>query len=371
LDVDATAAKPSARGFTNDPVALDLYWKGRAELLGSGEENFHRAIKDFDQALARDNRFALALAGKAAAALSLYKRDPKSDPRWLSQAEEFSSQALQINDGISLAHRTLGSALVYDRNYERGMKEIQRALALEPSDASAYRAIALVYAGMGDHKNSTVASETALSLDPLNFESFIVLGLVNNCMGNYAEASAAYEQAIAFEPGAALGIIGLLDNALLAQGSHRRALSLYQTFLHLHPDDFEVLYKVGRAYQMDGQIQVAQPYFAQVIDLTQRELRRDPKSARACIYMALAQTRMGKYSQARSSAKRAIDIAPKEPIALYGMACMFSMQNESGAALDWLRKAVATRFSYQHILDVDLLNARSDLPFSEIIRANG
>jgi tetratricopeptide (TPR) repeat protein len=370
LGVPAAAAKPSARGLTNNPAALDSYWKGRAELLGSGEEDLSRAIKDFDDAFARDGSFALALAGKAAASLNLYKRDSRSDPRWLDEAEQFSVQALQINDQIELAHRTLGSALVYKRNYSRGMKEIQRALALEPSNASAHRAMALAYAGMGDQKNATEASETALSLDPLNFESYIVFGIVNHSMGNYAEASSAYEQAIAFEPGAALGVIGLLDNALLAQGSHRRALSLYETFLHLHPYDYEVLYKVGRAYQMEGQIQVAQPYFAQVIDLIQRELRRDSKSARAYTYMALAQTRMGKYSQARSSAKKAIEIAPKEPIVLYGMACMFSMQNENQAALEWLRKAVSARYSYQQVFDVDLLNVRTDLAFGEILHSN-
>ncbi len=371
LGVHAAAAKPSARGLTNDPVALDSYWKGRAELLGSGEEDFYRAIKDFDEALARDGAFALALAGKAAASLNLYKRDSKSNPRWLDEAEQFSVQALQINDQIGLAHRTLGSALVYKRNYSRGMKEIQRALALEPNNASAYRTMALAYAGIGDQKNAATASETALSLDPLNFESYIVLGLVNHFTGNYAEASSAYEQAIAFEPGAALGVIGLLDNALLAQGSHRRALSLYETFLHLHPNDYEVLYKVGRAYQMEGLIQVAQPYLTQVIDLTQRELRRDSKSARAYIYMALGQTRMGKYSQARSSAKKAIEIAPKEPTVLYGMAYMFSMQNESGAALEWFRKAVSARYSYQQVLDVDLLNVRTDPAFGDILHSNG
>jgi tetratricopeptide (TPR) repeat protein/TolB-like protein len=370
LHVHAPAAKPSARGLTNDPVALDSYWKGRAELLGSGEEDFHRAIKDFDEALARDGRFALALAGKAAALLNLYKRNSMSDPRWLDQAEQFSAQALQINDQIALAHRTLGSALVYGRNYSRGMKEIQTALALEPNNASAYRVMALAYAGAGDQKNAVMASETALTLDPLNFESYIVLGLVNHSMGNYTEASTAYEQAIAFEPGAALGIIGLLDNALLAQGSYRRALSLYETFLHLHPDDYEVLYKVGRAYQLDGQIQVAQPYFTQVIDLAERELRRDSRSARAYIYLALAQTRMGRYSQARGFAKKAIEIGPQEPIVFYGMAYMFSIQNESGAALEWFRKAVSTQFSYQQVLDVDLLNVRTDLAFAEILHSS-
>jgi tetratricopeptide (TPR) repeat protein/TolB-like protein len=370
LGVHTAAAKPSARGLTNNPAALDSYWKGRAELLGPGEEDFSRAIKDFDEALARDGGFALALAGKAAASLNLYKRDSKSDPRWLDEAEQFSVQALQVNDQIGLAHRTLGSALVYKRNYSRGLKEIERALALEPSNASAYRAMALAYAGMGDLPNATTASETALSLDPLNFESYIVLGLVNHSMGNYVKASNAYEQAIAFEPGAALVVIGLLDNALLAQGSHRRALSLYETFLHLHPDDYEVLYKVGRAYQMEGQIQVAQPYFTQVVDLTQRELRRDSKSARAYTYMALAQTRMGKYSQARASAKKAVEIAPKEPIVLYGIAYMFSMQNENGAALEWFRKAVSTRYSYQQVLDVDLLNVRTDPAFGEILHSN-
>lgn len=370
LGVRGRVAKPSWKGLTNDPEALEFYWRGRADLLGPREEDFHHAIEAFDEALKRDNRFALALAGKASALLNLYKRDSNSDPRWLNQAKESSEQALRINNEIGLAHSTLGSAFIYEQNYSRAMEEIQMALSFQPSDASAYRAIALVYAAMGDHKNATKASETALSLDPLNFESFLVLGIVKHLEGDYTEASTAYEQAIAFEPGIAWGAMGLLDNALLAQGSHRRALSLYENYLHLHPGDYEVLYKVGRAYQMDGQIQAAQPYFNQVIDLTQREVRRNSRSPRAQIYLALAQTRMGRYVQARVSAKRALEIAPREPIVLYGMAYMFSMQNESAAALEWVRKAVSNRYSYQAILDVDLLNLKSEPVFGAVLHVS-
>jgi tetratricopeptide (TPR) repeat protein len=175
--------------------------------------------------------------------------------------------------------------------------------------------------------------------------------------------------------------MGLLDNALLAQGSHRRALSLYENYIHLHPGDYEVIYRIGRAYQMEGQIQLAQPYFNQVIELTQREMRRptgsrgsklgnDSKSVRAQVSMALAQTRMGKYAQARVSAKRAVELAPNDPIVLYGMAYMFSMQNETGAALEWLRKAVANRYSYHAVFDVDLLNVRAEPVFGVILHAS-
>jgi Tfp pilus assembly protein PilF/TolB-like protein len=381
IGVQGKARKPSGRGLTNDPGALEFYWKGRAALLGPGDEDFYHAIDAFDQALRIDGKFALALAGKAVASLKLYKFDLNSDPKWLAQAKELSEQALQINDQIDLAHRTLGSVLVYEQDFAHGMEEIQKTLTANPSDASAYRTIALVYAGMGDQTNAAAASEAALSLDPLNSESFVVRGIVKHLSGSYAEASAAYEQAIAFEPGIAWGVMGLLDNALLAQGSNRRALSLYENYLHLHPDDYEIIYRIGRAYQMDGQIQVAQPYFDQVIDLTQRELRRSAglrgnkaanasKSIRAQVFMALAQTRLGRYSQARASAKRAVEVAPKDPTVLYGLAYMFSMQNDNGAALEWLRKAVASRYSYQAVLDVDLLNVRAEPVFGAILHAS-
>jgi hypothetical protein len=52
------------------------------------------------------------------------------------------------------------------------------------------------------------------------------------------------------------------------------------------------------------------------------------------------------------------------------MACMFSMQNENQAALEWLRKAVSARYSYQQVFDVDLLNVRTDLAFGEILHSN-
>lgn len=356
--------------LSDDPEALDLYWRGLSQLFGPRDEDVGLALQSFDQALKRDSRFALALAGKAAASLAVYEREWKNDKAWIEQAKELSAQALRLNDQIASAHRTLGSVYHYERNFTMALQEIRRALELDPNDASAFRALSLLYGVNGDPERATEAIESALHLDPLNYQTYVVLGIVKHIGGHYQEASAAYEQAVAFEPGIAWELAELLDDALLSQASYRRVLSLYENYLHLHPTDYTVLYKLGRANQVGGQIQVAQPYFHQVVDVARSELRRNPKSARANIYIALALTRLGRYKEAQGFANRALDIAPKDPQVLYGMAYMFSMQKETGAGLQWLGKAVSTWYSYRGILDVDLFNIRDDPEFAQVLQGS-
>ena len=359
--------KMSAKKLTENAEALDFYWKGLARLLEGDEENVNLSVQLFEQALKRDGRFAQALAARAAASLKIYEREWEYDTRWLEQAKNFSVEALTIDDEIALAHRTLGSAYQYERNNVKAVEEIQRALAIEPNDASAYRALSLAYAVRGAFRTAATTSAASLQHDPLNYESYLVLGLTKHLAGIYGEASAAYEQAVAFQPGLAWELIGLLDNALISQTQHERAMSLYEKHMQPQANNYMMLYKIGRANQISGEIQAAQPYFDQVIDLARKELKRNAKSAQAHLYIALAHTRMGRYKEAEDAAKRAVEIAPQDPHILYGMTNMLSMQRRTHTALEWFEKAVSARYSYRGILDLDLMNIRPEPEFARIL----
>jgi tetratricopeptide (TPR) repeat protein len=349
------------------PSVLDVYLNGLARLAAPTDEDKRLAYQSFHQALSRDPSFVLAVAGKATAALAIFGEDSKSDLRYLREARELSEVALSIDTSIASAHLTLGTAYSYNGNFRKALEEIHKALELEPSNAAAHRALALVYARQGTSEKASEAAERVLKLDPLNYESYVTMGLVHHYSGEYQEAANAYEKAVAMEPGVAWKLSELLENALLSQGSYRRALSLYENYLHLHPNDYIVLYKLGRANQIGGQLQTSQQFLKKVVEVAQQEIRRNPTSARAYLYTALALTRMGKFREAQAAARRAIDLDPTEPDIQYGMASMFSMQKQEQAALDWLGKAVSARYSYRGIFDVDLYNLRNSQDFSGIL----
>jgi len=372
LAVGAEASE-SVKGLgglpTRNPEALEYYSKALPLLAGNRKIEIDEAIKLLDEAVKRDDQFALALACRGALSLKTYERGWKSDPDWLAQAKTFSERALKLNPRIALAHRTLGSAFHYLRDHGRALRELEESIALQPNDASGYRALALLHATKGDEKRAESAADFAIPLDPLNYETYLVVGITKQFAGRYDEAVAAYGQAVSLEPGVAWELNGLLDNALLFQGSPKRAISLYQNYLNLHSDDYVMLYKVGRANQMDGKIAAAQSYFERVVKLATQELKRNPGgSARAYLYMALAETRMGRYRAAEDLASRALRLAPEDPEIFYGLAAMYSMQRSPYAATEWLAKAIRRRYSYRNILDFDLYNLKTEPGFSSTLQ---
>ena len=161
-----------ARGPVTSPTsyeAYDLYLKGRYFLNKRTPLGFQQAIDYFQQAIAKDPRYALAYAGLADsyALTSSYNLDPggKLPPK----AHAAALRALQIDENLAEAHTAL--ALIaenYDWDWQTAGKEFRRAIQLNPNYPTAHQWYAEYLAWQGRFDEAFAESERARQLDPLS-----------------------------------------------------------------------------------------------------------------------------------------------------------------------------------------------------------
>ncbi len=147
--------------------AYDLVLRGRARLVQATRSSNREARRLFEQALQLDSNYAAAYAGLGLAYLDMATLGWTEFPDdMLARAEQHARTALSHDPDNLEAHRILGHLHSIQLQYDRALVEIDRALALNPSDAASHsqRGGILLWAGRLDE--AIAALETAFALDP-------------------------------------------------------------------------------------------------------------------------------------------------------------------------------------------------------------
>jgi len=161
-----------ALGLAPSPTSYDtydLYLKGRYFLNKRNAQGFQQAIDYFQQAIAKDPRYALAYAGLADsyALTSSYNLDPGGNLP--PKARAAALRALQIDENLAEAHTAL--ALIaenYDWDWQTAGREFRRAIELNPNYPTAHEWYAEYLAWQGRFDEALAESERARQLDPLS-----------------------------------------------------------------------------------------------------------------------------------------------------------------------------------------------------------
>ncbi len=149
--------------------AYDLYLKGRYFWNKRTPQGFQQAVQCFEQAIAKDPKYARAYAGLADtyALMSSYYLAPPNEV--MPKARTAALKALQIDEGLAEAHTSLALiAEMYDWDWQTGEKEYRRAIQLNPNYATAHHWYAEFLAFQGRFDEALAESERARHLDPLS-----------------------------------------------------------------------------------------------------------------------------------------------------------------------------------------------------------
>jgi adenylate cyclase len=112
-------------------------------------------------------------------------------------------KALALSDTLAEAHSLLSYLYTQKREYEKGIAEGERAVALNPSGATVlvHYAISLNYAGRSEE--AIPLFQKALRLNPVgSFDNYNHLGLALMFTGRYEEAVPAFKKAFQIAPNA-------------------------------------------------------------------------------------------------------------------------------------------------------------------------
>jgi eukaryotic-like serine/threonine-protein kinase len=158
-----------AKRPTEDPVAYQLYLNGLYYWNKGTEDGFQKAVGLFNQAIAKDPKFALAQAGLADTYSLLGDSGYMAPGEAWPRAKTAAMVAVGIDDSLAEAHTSL--ALVkayYDWDWGGAEKDFQRAIELNPNSAAAHHWYGSYLAKMGRQDEAQRELQKAHDLDPLS-----------------------------------------------------------------------------------------------------------------------------------------------------------------------------------------------------------
>ena len=178
-DIEAARLK---RAHPANPDAEELAMRCQASYFDFGqygtqaEAGFHLC----EQALEIDpnNVLALATLTTAFVARVLTAQSPDRDAD-IKRADELASRALAIDSNSPDAHSSKAGVLVVQRQFAEARAELERAIALNPSQMDAYRRLCVVDLLTGQPESAVACVDKAIELsprDPQRFVLFLIKG---------------------------------------------------------------------------------------------------------------------------------------------------------------------------------------------------
>lgn len=192
-----------ARRDTTDPEAYRLYLRGRYLSNERTAAALRKAIEYFQEAIARDPRYALAYAGLAdvhsTMASAYNKRVSPTAAR--VHAKGAALRAVEIGPELSETHASLGQTLMqFDWDWPSAQRELDRAVEIDPGNGAALHTRSHLALALGMFEASGRDSFRALDNDPASVMLSIHLGEHLHLSRQFEAAVAQYHKALELNP---------------------------------------------------------------------------------------------------------------------------------------------------------------------------
>lgn len=319
--LDPTATRPL------EALGDVLYEQGR----------FKRAAETYEERLRLDDRSAPV---RYRLALARY-RDGALDAA-LTEAR----RAVGLDDRLADAHY-LAALCLRDKGLpEEAIAALQAAIARAPGMLHAREELADLYASSGRFTEQLEQLQVLSGLDTRRTERQVALGLAQAGAGKaelaVATLTAALDQAPDQSPvNAALGRVWLQVAGTGADRSDAigKALEALERAASALTAASETKALYGRALAASGQLDAAEQLFQQAIE-------RYPVDPSAFRQLGLVAAQLGHATVARSALTQYLSLVQTDPDEAAYAARIGSLSltlNEAGAAIPWLRRALAAR----------------------------
>jgi TolB-like protein len=223
---------PNSRAHrTSDPEVYRQYLLGRQFMRLGNRDGFVRAAQAYRQGLAKDPRFAPAVAGLADAESWVADTAETADAVAEGQrrAIKLANEAVALDPELTEAYVARGSvrsAIQWDWSGARA--DFERALILSPESADAMLEYARsVLRPLGRLPEAVTAVRRATELDPLNGRAWSTLGSLYLATGEPKLMREAYNHSQEVNPQQAFAGTGL-GVGLLLEGKPEEALVAFQ-----------------------------------------------------------------------------------------------------------------------------------------------
>src|SRR6266513_1953531 len=191
---------------TRDLVAFDLYSRAKSLMITTsfsaiGGQNLRKAVDLLEQALARDSSFFLAQCQLAYAHDNLYFLGIDHTPARLAAAQAAVEAAFRLQPDAGEAHIARAEHLYRGYlDYDGALAELEIARKSLPNDPRVFELIGYIARRRDQQEEGLRNLQRAIELDPRNFFTLqqIALSYVN--LRRYSEEAAVLDRALSIKP---------------------------------------------------------------------------------------------------------------------------------------------------------------------------
>jgi TolB-like protein/Tfp pilus assembly protein PilF len=240
-----------------DPGAFAAYLRGRYYWNKRTTEGIDRALQHFQEALARDPKYAEAYAGLADCYLMRGAYNMRAPRETMPQAKQAALAALAIDGSAPEPHASLGMlAALYEWDWPAADREFRRAIALNPGYATAHQWYGVYLMAMGRFEQAIAENRIAQDLDPLSLSISENGGWLRYCARQYDQAIEQFQKTLELDPhyGQALRYLGLV---YLQKGLTREARDTLERARAALGAETEVEADLALAYALAGEREMA------------------------------------------------------------------------------------------------------------------
>jgi TolB-like protein/Tfp pilus assembly protein PilF len=196
----ASVSSNAGENTTQDAAALELYMQGRAAWRLRTPGKLKEAIGFFEQAIARDKKFARAYAGLSDSYIFLADYGSLSTEEALSKAEAAAIEAITLAPESGEAWASLGLLRMTAGQYRGAETSFKEAMDRDPRYEMAPLWLARAYGAMGQLRNQQAVLAKAVALNPLEPVVVINASEAASNVGNIVEAERILERLLAVSP---------------------------------------------------------------------------------------------------------------------------------------------------------------------------
>jgi TolB-like protein/Flp pilus assembly protein TadD len=191
---------------TTDLAAFDLYSRAKSLLFttrfsATNEADLRKAIELLDEAVKRDPSFFDAYCQLAFAHESLYAVFGDHTPARLALAEAAVQAATRLRPDAGETHLARAQFLYFGRrDYAGALAELESVPRALPNDPRIFELTGYILRRRGQREEGLRNLQRAVELDPRNFSTLQQIALSYQFLGRYADGIAALDRALSIVP---------------------------------------------------------------------------------------------------------------------------------------------------------------------------
>jgi serine/threonine-protein kinase len=377
----------------------ELFQQGSAFLERyDKEENLNGAMKDFQNALAKDSNYSPAYAGLGLVYMLKYQGN--RDKQLLDTAFSNAKQAVDLNGQLADNRVTLGRVLFEKGEVDKAETELKQALIFDQLNAGAHRGLGDVERARKHWPEAEALYKKAIELRPNDWDLRLALGnfyfrqsryaeaeqpfadvikMVPDChfgyrslggiyhmQGRFADASAEYQRALQIKPSAIA--YSNLGTSLFFQGLYQQSIVPMEKAVEMGADNWQNWINLGDAYRWTpGNEDKAKDTYRTAIQMIRAELAGKPNDAILRSRLALCLAKIGEKKQALEEAA-AVEALERTATVLSRLVSVYEVCGQRRQALDTMAAALKAGYSIEEFgRDPELLELRKDPGYRKLV----